>query len=260
MRDQLEDAEKHRDDGYGRAQAFIKPELPKRFYQEAGVVPVEGGFAVTLDNRPTRTPGKKVPVVVAEEAIARAMADEWAAQGTHIDAETMPTVRLVNSALESGDETVPAFRAEVLNFAGNDLLLYRADAPQELVAEQEAVWDAALVLLARHFGIGFQPTIGIIHQKQPSATLARLEDSLADAGLLEATALVSITGLTGSGLLAIALRHGLIDPEAAWTAAHVDEDYQARLWGVDEEAKKRRDKRKTEFDAAVSVLRAVRRE
>ncbi|HTJ56962.1 MAG TPA: ATP12 family protein [Devosiaceae bacterium] len=259
MREFIEDAHKHRDDGYGRAQAHARGEdLPKRFYKETGVGVVDGGYTVTLDGRPTRTPGR-VPVVVPVEALARLMAEEWAAQGERIDPATMPIVRLVNSAIESGIERLPAFREEVAKYAGNDLLLYRAEAPHELVVEEEAAWDAALVKLARHFGVAFQPTMGIIHQDQPEATLARVTEAIAEEELLAITALVSITSLTGSGLLAIGLREGLFTPDEVWTAAHVDEDYNMRLWGETEEAVGRRFKRRKEFDAAVKVLELVTR-
>ena len=258
MRDQLEEAQKHRDDGYGRAQHHTKNDLPKRHYKDVGVVPVDGGFAVTLDGRPVKTPGAKIPVVVPVAEIATAMAAEWAAQGERIDPDPMPMVRLINSALESGEAMVPAFRDEVIKFAGNDALLYRAETPDDLVAEQEAAWDPALVTLARHFGVSFRPTIGIIHQPQPAVTLARLADALQEQGLLVMTAMVSVTGLTGSGLLAIGLLHRLLDRDQVWAAAHVDEDHQIRFWGQDEEAAARRAKRRLEFDTAVNVLEWLR--
>lgn len=253
MREFLEDADRHRDDGYGRAQHLNKVELPKRFYKEVGVGSTAGGFAVTLDGKSPRTPGQK-PVVVPQQPVAEAMAEEWAAQGEFIDPKTMPVVRLVNSAIEAGDERLEALREEIVKYAGNDLLLYRADTPRELVAEQERVWDAVLVKLARHFEIGFQPTIGILHQAQPAPTLERLRASLANAGLIEVVALNSLTGITGSGLLSIALREKLLTAEEVWTAAHVDEDYNIRLWGEVEEATERRAKRRLDFDGAVRVL------
>jgi len=258
MRDQLEDAHLHRDDGYGRAQHLNQVELPKRFYADVGVAPVEGGFAVTLDGRQVRTPGKKIPITVPAAAIATAMAEEWAAQGDVIDPATMPMVRLVNSAIESGEEMIPAFRVEIVKFAGGDLMLYRADSPRELVAAQEDAWDKALVALARHFGVSFQPTIGIIHQAQPQSTLDRLAAALEGEGLLALTALVSMTGLTGSGLLTLGYWHKLFTPDAVWSAAHVDEDYQIGQWGEDEEAAERRARRRVEFDTAVKLLEAMR--
>ncbi len=253
MREFLEDAARHVDDGYGRAQKHVRQELPKRFYTEVGVGTVGDGFAVTLDGRSPRTPGQK-PVVVASEALAKAMASEWAAQGEFIDPATMPFVRLVNSAIEAGGARTQAFRDEIVKYAGSDLLLYRADSPRELVAEQERHWDAVLVKLARHFGVGFQPTIGITHQPQPPATLARLASALEGERLIPLVALVSITGITGSGLFALALRHGLLSADQAWTAAHVDEDHNIRLWGAVEEATERRQKRRRDYDAAVAVL------
>ncbi|SFV32861.1 Chaperone required for the assembly of the F1-ATPase [Devosia crocina] len=258
MRDQLEDALNNQQFGFGQAQHINQTELPKRFYSSVDVARTDQGFTVTLDGRPVRTPGRKLPVFVPALPIAQAMATEWAAQDKHIDPTTMPMVRLINSAVESGEENIPAFRAEIGKFAANDLLLYRADAPQELVDDQERHWDGALVLLARQFDVAFQPTIGIIHQPQPAATLTKLDAALEGQGLFSLTALVSITGLTGSGLLALALLHKLMTPDEVWTAAHVDEDHQIRLWGEDEEAMERRAKRRVEFDTAIAVVEALR--
>lgn len=258
MRDFIEDADKHRDDGYGRAQHHAGRQLPERFYKDVGVGTVGDGFAVTLDGRSPRTPGQK-PVVVQSRDLAAAMAEEWAAQGEFIDPLTMPIVRLVNSAIEAGDDRAQALRDEVVKYAGNDLLLYRADTPRELVAEQERQWDAALVKLARHFGVSFQPTIGITHQPQPAPTLAHLGEALEDEALIPLTALVSLTGITGSGLLALAARYELMSPEEAWLAAHVDEDHNIRLWGEVSEATERRAQRRRDYDAAIRVLELMPR-
>lgn len=257
MREFLDDVHNHREDGYGRAQAHARQTLPRRFYKETGVSPVDGGFSVTLDGRPTKTPGLK-PIVVPVAPLAAAMAAEWAAQGEFIDPAAMPLVRLVNAAIESGQEHASALREEIVKYAANDLLLYRADTPRELVAEQERLWDAALIRIARHFGVGFQPTIGIVHQPQPETTLARLADSLRNESPIALAALTSITSLTGSGLLALALRHRLLAPDEVWEAAHVDEDHNLRLWGADEEAMLRRQKREREFGAAVQMLEFLR--
>src|SRR5690606_17834536 len=126
------------------------------------VRPADNGFAVGLDGRVPRTPGMKT-VVVPNEELAQAMASEWRAQGEFIDPETMPTVRLVNSGIEAGEAAMPGLRTEIVKYASNDLLLYRADSPEGLVRRQEQFWDGALVALARHFDVAFQPTVGILH-------------------------------------------------------------------------------------------------
>ena len=129
-------------------------------------------------------------------------------------------------------KTKLTLREEIVKYAGNDLLLYRAEAPASLVERQEELWDSALVKLARHFGVSFQPTIGILHQPQPAPTLGRLNEALAGEALFPLTAMNAVTSITGSGLLALALRHRLLDAEQVWRAAHVDEDHNIALWGA----------------------------
>ena len=70
-------------------------------------------------------------------------------------------------------------------------------------------------------------------------------------------ALHVITTTTGSALLALALLRGVLDSEAVWAAAHVDEDWNIEKWGVDEEVAARRAARLVDFGAAVRILKAL---
>jgi chaperone required for assembly of F1-ATPase len=53
------------------------------------------------------------------------------------------------------------------------------------------------------------------------------------------------------------LMRGAIAPEAAWQAAHVDEDWNMEQWGRDEIALKRRGFAFAEFSAAALVLQTL---
>jgi chaperone required for assembly of F1-ATPase len=55
-------------------------------------------------------------------------------------------------------------------------------------------------------------------------------------------------------LLALAVEAREIESEAAWLAAHVDEDWQIAQWGQDAEAVARRAQRHYDFVAAVKLL------
>jgi chaperone required for assembly of F1-ATPase len=67
--------------------------------------------------------------------------------------------------------------------------------------------------------------------------------------------MASVTTITGSALLALALNAGAFEADALWAAAHVDEDFQMAQWGRDEAAIERRAARFTEYEAAATVLR-----
>ncbi len=164
MRDFLEDAHAHRQDGYGRAQAADKVPLMKRFYKAATVVPVEGEHAVLLDGKPVKTPGGK-PVRVPTRALAEAMVEEWEAQQSHIDFRGMPLVRLAHSAVESGPEGAAAFRDEIVRFAGNDMMLYRADTPDSGRRAGKALGSGA-----RGAGAHIRNQVPAYHRHHPPAT------------------------------------------------------------------------------------------
>ena len=57
---------------------------------------------------------------------------------------------------------------------------------------------------------------------------------------------------------ALALAEGAITPEQAWSAAHVDEDWQMEQWGRDSLALERRAHREAEMSAAAKILALLR--
>ena len=143
----------------------------------------------------------------------------------------------------------------MLDYAGTDLLYYRAGEPEELVERQHAVWDPIIAWAERRFGGRFVLAEGVVHVAQPEPTLAaipaaieRFDDPFRLAGLHLATS------LSGSALIALALAEGALDVDAAWAAAHVDEDWNIEKWGEDSEAMARRAKRSADFRAAALAL------
>ncbi|PBB77620.1 ATPase [Mesorhizobium sp. WSM3879] len=262
MRDILNDLEEGKQlsdpDPVRRAQIQMKTPLPKRFYKAVSVVPVEGGFAVHLDGKPVRTPGKALLVLPTERAAAL-VADEFSAQREIIDPVTMPVMRLANTALDGVASDPQAVLEDVLRFASSDLLCYRADGPQGLVDRQNRLWDTVLDWARSNLGVRFNLAEGVIHVEQPRETIAVLGAHLAQrAEPLRLAAIHVMTSLTGSALLALAVDFGELDGQEAWAAGHVDEDWQIEHWGQDAEAVVRRSARKRDMMAAVSLLEALK--
>lgn len=242
-----------------RAKSHVRRTLPKRFYTVAAVVGEEGGHALALDGRMAKTPAKNT-LRVASSAVAEGIAAEWQSQSETIDPATMPLTRLVNSAIDGVASEMAAVSAEILRFAGSDLLCYRALEPAELVDQQRAAWDPVMAWIEGAAAVRLRLAAGIIHAEQDGAALAALGTMIETAiagDPLRLAALHVATSLTGSAVLALALAGGRLSPDTAWDAAHVDEDFQMRQWGEDAEALKRRAYRRAEFDAAAFVLAAT---
>lgn len=235
------------------AQRLARSELPKRFYEAATVAPAEGGFAILLDGRPVKTPAKR-PLAVASRAVAEALAAEWRGQGERIDPGTMPVTRIANAAIDRVAAEMQAVRASIVAHAGSDLICYRADGPEGLARAQEAAWGPLVAFAREHLGARLILAEGIVHVRQSEAALAAVEKALAAYDPLALAAIHTITTLTGSAVIALAVATGRLTPEAAWAAAHVDEDWQMSLWGRDEMALAHRAARWPEMAAAALIL------
>lgn len=236
--------------------------LPKRFYKEATVAARDGAFAIVLDGRSVRTPAGG-HLALPTQAAADLVAAEWAAQGEFIDPSTMPVTRLVNSALDGVARDLAGVAADIVKYAGSDLVCYRAGEPEGLVAMQARIWDPVLAFAREKFGARFILAEGVMFAAQPNHAVeafSRAVDAIAegpDAALKIAT-LHSLTTLTGSALIALMIAHGGLEAEEAWTAAHVDEDWQMKLWGADDEALVRRAQRFADMKAAFDLWTALK--
>ena len=124
--------------------------LPKRFYKEVSVEAktLHGAargvaWRLLLDGRPVKTPGK-VSLAVPSATLAEAIAKEWRAQDEFIDPEDMPITKIINSAIDGVAGQEEEVVANIMAFAGSDLVCYRAEGPAELVVRQAEAWDPVL--------------------------------------------------------------------------------------------------------------------
>lgn len=235
------------------AQQAVRPRLRKRFFSKVQTAHGEGGIAILLDNKPVLTPSRRKFVAPTRE-LANAIAAEWDAQADVIDPRSMPLTRLANAVIDAVADTPARVAEEIAKYLGSDLLFYRADAPAALAAKQSRAWDPVLAWADEKLGARFVLTKGLMHVQQPHEAIDSAAAAIpSDPWRLAAVS--SIATLTGSALLAIALAYFAIEPDAAWSAAHIDEDWQMSQWGQDEFALERRAYREKEFQAAVTLLR-----
>ena len=226
---------------------------PKRFYDQVATKDEGGGSALLLDGKRVRTPGK-APFLLPTTALAQAVAEEWRGQGERIDPQTMPLTRLANSVIDGVKGNEGAVLDDILKYAGSDLLCYRAEGPNGLVALQTKHWDPILAFAKQDLGAKMRLSEGVMHVEQTPTSLEAIKKRFNTFDPWSLAALHVMTGLSGSALLALAVALGRLTPEEAWEAAHVDEDWQIAQWGEDEEAKQRRADRHRDFAAAARML------
>lgn len=218
----------------------------KRFWKEAQVADHEDGFAVLLDGRSIKTPAKR-NLILPTRAMAQAVAVEWDAQEEEIKPETMPVTKTANAALDR----VAVQHGEVADmlaaYGDSDLLCYRADTPEELVARQAAQWDPILDWAAETLGARLEPRTGVIHKPQDEQALAALTARTHALDAYKLAAFHDLVSLSGSLVLGFAAIEKLHDIETLWDISRLDEIWQIEQWGADDEAEALTSLKKSSF-------------
>ncbi|MEM9145583.1 MAG: ATP12 family protein [Pseudomonadota bacterium] len=236
----------------------------KRFWQAASVVEIEGGcgggyesgYGVRLDDRPLNTPAKR-RAIVPQRAVAEAMAAEWQDAPETIDPLAMPVTRAVNVTLDRVIAERAEVAARIAAYGQSDLVCYRADHPQGLVARQAAAWDPLIAWLAMQ-GAPLTPVAGIMHVAQPPESLARLAARIEALSPWELTPLHELVSLSGSLAIGLAVAEGELGAPEAWRRSRIDEDWNIEQWGEDAEAAALAARHEASFLAAARLLELVR--
>lgn len=251
------------EDSNGAEDAFVSArgasarQLPKRFYTLVSVEAADGGHRLLLDGKPALTPGRR-PLALATPAATQIVAEEWSAVDGRIDPALMHATRIANVGLDRVGAARDAVVDDAAKYAASDLVCYRADGPEGLVACESAAWDKVLEHIRKAHGASFVLSEGIGFAEQPEASRDAIRAAV--AGIADPVALAAfhtMTTIAGSVLIALMVADGAMPADEAFAAASVEEDWNARLWGEDAEASARRARRRAEFLAAAGLLGAL---
>lgn len=207
----------------------------RRFWTEVSFEPEENGFAVKLDGRPVKTPAKAA-LLVPTEAMAERIAEEWDAQKEVVDPAGMPWTRSANAAIDKVSVQRSEVEEHLASYAGSDLLCYRAEGPDSLVARQQETWDPVLDWLSTRFDVRLAVAAGVMPVEQSADDIARLARAMTPMSDFQLTGFYDLVTLSGSFGLALATVHDVQPAADLWAASRLDEVWQIEQWGDDEEA------------------------
>jgi chaperone required for assembly of F1-ATPase len=229
----------------------------KRFYQKAKSVERSGGHGIALDGKAVKTPGRR-DLLVPNGALAIAIAGEWNSQEGEIQPATMPLTRLAVTAVDRMARQRAAIVQQIANYAGTDLVCYRAEHPPALAARQQAVWQPLIDWAVLRYDAPLTITTGVIPRSQSEASLRAFAAAVAELDDFTLIALHSATAACGSLVIALALLEARIDAQEAFAASQLDETFQIEAWGEDAEQAERRRSLSAEIAAAARFISLLR--
>jgi chaperone required for assembly of F1-ATPase len=170
----------------------------------------------------------------------------------------MPLTGYANAAIDKIAPDTAGFAAGLASYGETDLLCYRAENPPELATRQAQIWDPLLDWAGARYDIAFVVTAGIAHRAQPPETLARLSTAIAARSPFELAVLSPVVTIGGSLVVALMLAEAAITADAAFDATHLDELWQAELWGEEWMAADARALRRADFVNSARMLALLR--
>jgi chaperone required for assembly of F1-ATPase len=231
----------------------------RRFYKDVTLGQQPGGYQVLLDGRGVKTVGGAAQLVPTQ-GLGEALAAEWRRQGEKIDPKSLPLRDMADYAIDVVAPDPEAVARSLIAYAETDTLCYRADPDEPLHARQQAVWEPLLSAFEAAHGIALVRVSGVLHRPQPPETLEALQRQLMTLDPFALAGVEAMTKLAASLVTALAALDaaGEEEPLALWQAACLEEEWQAELWGRDEEAEERRARREADFLRACGFARLAR--
>jgi chaperone required for assembly of F1-ATPase len=230
----------------------------KRFWKSVEVECEGDGWGICLDGRPVKTPARAA-LVVPNDALARAIAEEWRGVVEIVDPRAMPLTGIANAAIDRVAPEPRPFALGLARYAEADLACYRSEWPPELAERQGKAWDALLGWARRRYDIDFSTTSGLLHVPQPQATIERLAHAVSSLDAYRLAGLSPLVTIGGSLIAALAVLEKAITPEEAWESVSIDERWQLEQWGSDTEAVTAFENRRRDFFAAARFLELLER-
>ena len=224
----------------------------KRFYKNVDTVQVEDGWLVQLDGRTLKTPGKIVLLIPSQKA-AQLIAAEWDEQIDYIRPEAMPVTRLLNVAVEQTPDNREALISEARKYASTDVLCYREGEVRLHHEEQAEKWDPILAWAAEQ-GVTLKTTSGLMAVTQDDKALDAVAGFARNLDNMELTLFVHLIAVFGSAILAMAVMKFHLTGDTAFELSRLDEIWQIKYWGEDEEAKDRIETIRRDVNALCALL------
>lgn len=214
----------------------------KRLWQQVGLSSSKAGtMTLTLDGRVIATPSG-VPLSCPTRTMAETVRAEWQAVEGVCTLDRMPLTRLLATAVEAEADSALFHRLmdEMVSYAHDDVLFYRAAHPVDLVHRQDQVWTPLLDWAYGILGVPCRVTPSVMPIRQDDAFICALEDVLRSMTSFDFSAFQMSARGCQSLIVGLAVVRGHITPDMAFDAAFLDELYQSDLWGADELAAQRR--------------------
>ena len=210
-------------------------------------------YEILLDENVLKTPMKK-KLTIQNSKIAEEIYKEWNQDTNVIDTDAMIFYGILSTYIDKISGNRKLYIDDILDFIDTDLTCYRAEKPNDLVQWQSKNWDPILLKVETYINNKINVFKGVMPLKQDKEIHIKITKFLTKFTDLEIVVLHRITNITGSIFLSLCILSNDKIKEKAFELSYLDELWQAKNWGYEEEASKNRKKINLELNRAIYFL------
>lgn len=193
---------------------------------------------------PTHTPARR-PFEVRGTALNQAIRKEWEQYET-FSPSAMPMTSLAFTAIDQVEGNRGNMVEVLMSYIDTDTLCYRSEKP-EMLEQQKRQWDPMLAWAGDRYSALWKTTTGIMPLEQAPALHDAIREQLMTLDSMRLTACGMLASGYSSLVLALAVMEKKLSAEAAFRLSRLEEDMQAKKWGMDEEANERKQRMQAEI-------------
>ena len=213
-------------------------------------------FHLLLDNKKLTTPMKK-ELVLPSEILVNEVLREWDQNSDNINKDDLVFYGVLSTAIDKVNLEKDAYVNDIIDFIDTDLICYRAESPNDLIALQNKSWNPILLLIEKYIDVKIKVFKGIMPSNQDQKVHTEIKKLISNLSDVQISVLHRITNLIGSIFLSLCILKKDLLKEDAFECSFLDELWQAKNWGHEEDASIKRNKIRLELNRLIHFVNCI---
>lgn len=213
-------------------------------------------FHLLLDNKKLTTPMKK-ELVLPSEILVNEVLREWDQNSDNINIDDLVFYGVLSTAIDKVNLEKDAYVNDIIDFIDTDLICYRAESPNDLIALQNKSWNPILLLIEKYIDVKIKVFKGIMPSNQDQKVHTEIKKLISNLSDVQISVLHRITNLIGSIFLSLCILKKDLLKEDAFECSFLDELWQAKNWGHEEDASIKRNKIRLELNRLIHFVNCI---
>ena len=230
----------------------------KKFWKTVNIKELPNNkFQLLLDKKVLNTPIQN-KLIFSNYDIAYQTSLEWNINSDILNTDDMVFFSIYSTAIDKISIDRKLFIDEIMEFIDTDLICYRAQKPIELFELQKVKWNPVLLNIKSYIDLEISVFEGVMPRKQNIRVHNQIQKLIKKFTDLELSILYRITNITGSIFISLCVLKREIFHDDLFELCYLDELWQAREWGFEEEASAKRDRLSKELNKIVTLVEFLR--